>query len=173
MANERTKKTPELGFDDLTLDNLPRYRSRILYSERIFHPNLRSDAPDLREVVGSKGAIGKIALLGDRYIGNALGFSPTQEQIERMELLDVEEDFTNIYLSNFVINSRFQGQGFGTGLLQEFMRECKNKSYAILEGHFKDGASLYIAKRLGGIETDVYPDWFETGDRYVHCKLEL
>lgn len=145
----------------------------MLKSERVFHPNLKEDLEGISEVLSSAGAIGKIALIGQRYIGNALGFSPTQEQIEEMELLGVDEDTSRIYLSNYVINPKYQGNGYGIGLLKEFMAECHERGCKILEGHFKNGASLHVAKKLGAMEIDYFPNWFDTGENYTHCRLSL
>ena len=171
MANEC--KGNSLEIRELTLDNLNQYQELILASEGVFHPELREDLEGIVEVLSSNGAIGKVACLDGKYIGNVLGFSPTEEQIQEMELLGLKPDPKSIYVSNFVINPEFQGRGYGTQLLSKFIEEASTRGYNKLEGHFRNVISLTVAKKLGANEVEVFPDWFETGEAYTHCRLDL
>ena len=162
-----------LEIRELNLDSLNQYQELMLASEEIFHPEIREDLEGIVEVLSSHGAIGKIACLDGKYIGNTLGFSPTEEQIQEMELLGLKHDPKSVYVSNFVINPEFQGRGYGVQLLSRFIEEAKSRGYNKLEGHFRNGSSLSVAKKLGADEVEVFPNWFETGEAYTHCKLDL
>jgi ribosomal protein S18 acetylase RimI-like enzyme len=170
-----TKQNPQrrLVIGNLTLRNLPDYRRSILSGERIFHPDIRLSSEDLTTILASQGSVGKVALLNQRYIGNVIGFSPSSEQIEEMELHGVKEDPRGIYVYNFVIAPRFQGRGYGTRLLDRFIQECRSRGYVFLEAHFRNGSSLHIAEKKGARKSRVYPDWQGTGEEYTHCKLRL
>lgn len=172
MVNKNVKT--DLEIRALTRDNLHQYQDAILSSEEQFHPDLREDLASLTEVLSSRGFVGKVACLNNKYIGNVLGFSPTEEQIEEMGLLGVRDDLGSIYLTNFVINLLNQDQGFGTLLLGSFVKEANQKGFKTLEGHFRNStASLHLAKKFGAEELRVYHDWQGTGEDYTHCRIRL
>lgn len=171
---DKNKINPQrLLIKDINISNFPRYKSYILSSEIIFHPRIRLSFEELKSIVHNKSFIGKIVFLGRKYIGNAIGFSPDQEQINKMNLLGIKENPSMIYLYNFVINPKYQGVGYGTMLLKKFLKNSKKRGYKILEAHFRDNVSFYIAKKLGAEEIKIFPNWIETGETYTHCRLGL
>lgn len=162
-----------LEFRNLTLENLAQYELEILESELVFHEDLREDSESVRETMACRGYMGKLAILDGKYIGNAQGFSPMQADIDEMELKGVNEDSGMIYIGNFVIDSGYKGNGFGTQLLLEFTRESKLRGFRRAEGHFRNGTSLHVARKLGAEEVEVFEDWYGTGEPYTHCRIDL
>lgn len=171
MAKQNTQGKLTIG--NLALRNLLDYKRSILAGERIFHPNIRLGSEDLTTILASPGSVGKVALLNGKYVGNAIGLSPSSEQIEEMELHGVKEDPKGIYIYNLIINPRFQERGYGTKLLDKFVQKCRSRGYDFLEGHFRNGSSLHIAEKMGAKKSQVYPNWQGTGEKYIHCKLRL
>lgn len=162
-----------LELRNLTLENLALYEQDILDSEQTFHENLREDSESVRETAKCRGYIGFVALLDRKYIGNIQGFCPTQVDINEMELSGFNEDPEAIYIGNFVIDPEYQRRGYGSQLLLEMVRTSREKGFKRLEGHFRNGASLHIVKKIGAIELETHDNWFETGELYTHYRIIL
>lgn len=162
-----------IQFKDINRDNMGQYLEGMLASETLFPANIQSDKGDLERIARSRGYVGKVALYCEEYIGNAFGFCPTQDDINGIGLKGLVEDPSSFYLYNIVINRNHQRKGFGRELLLAMINEARAKGFKKIVGHFREGASLELAKSLGAKTVKDYPNWFNTGETYTHCEIDL
>lgn len=101
---------------ELTLDNYRLFLPRILDSERLFPEAIRLDEGQLCRVLGGERSIAYLAFHQERYAGNALALSPTDEDVAELELLGVTPRNGLLYLYNLVVLPEFQRHGFGPAL---------------------------------------------------------
>jgi len=162
-----------LKFEDLTSTNWLKYEKFVLHSEIVFQKPIRNSSEEYLKVISLENSICKIALLDSKYIGNIIGFCPTKKDILEEGLKDVKEDHNMIYMFNFVIEPEYQNKGYGSQLLNEFIKSAKEKKYKKLLGHFRPNSSLYLLKKLGAEEKKTYKNWWKTKEDYTLCKLML
>lgn len=161
----------------LTAGNFPDYATEILASEEVFPVNIRESAEDYLEALRQERAVGLVAHIAMRYVGNAVGFHPIGRQVAILRLNEMKGKSTPttdlIYLFNIVAMPEFQGQGLGRELLQAFLGRAKEVGYTKVGGHFRGNGSLKNFKALGGEELAGFDNWFGTGERYTYCELTL
>ena len=162
-----------MDLDNLTLENCEKYLPFILESEKKFPESIRLDSDQLLRILRGDRPIAKVARHNSRYIGNVLSFCPSEDDIEELDLKGVTHDPGLLYLYNFVIIPEFQGKVFGKAIFQDLVDTAKTRGYATLEGHFRRNASLHIVQSAGAEMTGIYPNWCDTGEEYVHCRLRL
>jgi GNAT superfamily N-acetyltransferase len=107
-----------LTIEDLTLDNWPKFKQKILESELIFQESIRADSDDFVEMLSSENYVAKAALFDSEYIGNFFGICSSKEYLEWFELEGVTENPSSIYMCNFVINPEHQNKDYGQKLLR-------------------------------------------------------
>jgi GNAT superfamily N-acetyltransferase len=162
-----------LTFDDLIEGNWNKYGNFVLQSETIYPEFIRSPGEEFIDIVKSRGSIAKIALLDSEYIGNAVGFCMDDEDKEDFGLDKLLSYPKIIYLFNIVINPVHQGKGYGSMLMQEFIKSAKIKGYDYIVGHFRPNGSLHMIKKFGAVEGAVCKNWENIGENYVFCILDI
>jgi GNAT superfamily N-acetyltransferase len=162
-----------LRFKDLTLNNWPKFKNSVLNSESVFKKLIRETANDYINILSKKDSIAKIVLLDSKYIGNAIGFCPTKEEVIELKLKGIKTNKLSIYLSNFVIDPKYQNKGYGYLLLKKFIEASKSNGYKKLVGHFRKNTSLHLIEKFNVIKIKEYDNWFNTKETYVLCELEL
>jgi ribosomal protein S18 acetylase RimI-like enzyme len=166
-----------LEFAPLTAGNFPEYAADILASEEIFPVDIRETAEDYLEALSQERAVGLVAHIARRYVGNVVGFHPAGRQIALLRLDEVPAPGAPavdlVYLFNIVAMPEFQGQGMGRKLLQAFLGRAREKGFKKVGGHFRGNGSLKNFKDLGGEELAGFDNWFGTGERYMYCELIL
>lgn len=162
-----------LSIIDLSIKTYPLFKESILESELMFPKLIRTVPSEIERILTSENPVAKIALLNSDYIGNVLAFCPTTEDIKELEMPEIISDPSLLYLSNYVIDSKYQNKGYGEQMLREAIQTAKQIGYKIIEGHFRKNGSLHNIKKFGAIEIKKYPDWGGAGEDYVHCRLKL
>ena len=154
--------------EDLTLDDLFIWEEDILNSQQLFHPKLRVEKDELSEIVEEN--ISKIAKVNFKYAGHCLAcrllpselpdyFSP----INKRRVLD---------LYHIAVDVPYQRQGVGTGLVQSVITSAKEKGFRQLIGWYNLN-SLPLIKKFGAVEIEKEQDWYESGEEYTCCVLDI
>ena len=162
-----------LTFEDLTPGNWHRFEKPILQSELFYPEFIRTSREEFIEVLLDGDYIAKVVKLDSRYIGNAIGYSLTQEDIKDHGFDWKPENSRMLYLFNFVIEPAYRGKGYGQRLLLEFIKSANEIGYEKLVGHFRRNWSLPMIKKLGAIEIGIHSNWENTGEDYIICELDL
>ncbi|MEK6938966.1 MAG: GNAT family N-acetyltransferase [Nanoarchaeota archaeon] len=162
-----------MELENLTLGSYEQHLQTILGSEAIFPETIRLDENQLIRILSGDKPIAKIAFSSSKYLGNVLGFCPSEKDIQDLELEGIVHDPKTLYLYNFVILPEFQGKGFGKALFQELVNAAKTQGYTFIEGHFRPNASLHIVKKEGAEATSIHSNWCNTGEEYIHCRLRI
>ena len=165
-----------LSFEDLTLESWENLKEKILRLELVFPEQLRAEEEEYLATLKEPDYVAKVARLNSEYIGNIVG-SNARHMID-LDLYDELRDDTElkektIHVVNVVIDALYQGHGFGTKLVQEFILEARKKGYDWLVGFFRPNNSLPLVRKFGAREISVHEDWYETGEDYVFCELDL
>lgn len=161
-----------LSFQDITIENWNKVAGSILRSEKSFKKAIRTEKEDYAEILMDGDALIKVAFIGEKYVGNAIGYPPTEIELEEDEL-DGYKNTRFLYLFNIVIDKKYQGRGYGNQLLKEFLVTAKEKGYHKVIGHFRPNGSLALLKKFGGKEIRICPNWENTHEDYSFCELDL
>lgn len=163
-----------LDFVTLTASNFADFEEAILLSEQVFPEKIRESSEGYLDALSRGPSIAIVAIYNGVYTGNALGLSPDIEQRALLKLGKVRCSFDNfIYLSSIVTLPAFQGKGFGKELLIAFLDRARKARFKTVGGHFRCNGSLKIFKDMGGKEIGVFKNWFDTGERYIYCEVDL
>ncbi|MBN2111708.1 GNAT family N-acetyltransferase [Candidatus Woesearchaeota archaeon] len=161
-----------LIFEDIKPDNWQRFESFVLKTELSYPEEIRTERDEYIEIILEEN-IAKSASFNSEYIGNAIGYPLTIEDVEFHDLTPEMIKVKAIYLFNFAVEPIHQGKGYGMKLLLEFIKSAKEKGYEKLLGHFRPNASLALIKKAGGKELKICKNWENTGEDYVLCELDL
>jgi len=163
-----------LEFTALNRQNYRLFEEEIMLSEEIFPENIRETSESYRDVLCQPGVVAFIAAVQGVYAGNVVGFHPTADmrQILRLNELAIDHDEL-IYLFNIVALPEFQGCGVGMGLLNQLLENSKKGGFSRVGGHFRGNGSLNNFIRRGGEILATFDNWFETGESYSYCELQL
>ncbi|MEK6917078.1 MAG: GNAT family N-acetyltransferase [Nanoarchaeota archaeon] len=159
-----------LSFVDITLKNWNKYEENILNSELEFKEEIRTPKEEYIYILRSKSFIFKVVLLDNVYIGLVTGYKPAKADIRFHGLKNKTNDF--IYLFNIVIDKPYQGKGYGSALLDEFLRASKEKGFSKLIGHFGPNSKKLMI-RHGATEISVAKNWENTGDDFFVYELNI
>jgi GNAT superfamily N-acetyltransferase len=165
-----------LCFEDLTWNNWSNLKTDILKSELIYPESIRGTESEFLEALNTRDYIAKILRLDNKYIGNAVGRDSCHILSSGLYACLEDTSFIKkrtVHLNNIVIDIPHQGRGYGYRLLQEFIREAKNKKYEQLVGFFRPNNSLPIIKKVGAIEKSTHQNWYNTREDYKFCELNL
>ncbi|AJF61780.1 TPA: GNAT family N-acetyltransferase [Candidatus Woesearchaeota archaeon] len=159
-----------LTFVDITLKNWAKYEQSILNSELEFKEEIRTPKEEYIHILKSRTYIFKVALLDSVYIGLAAGYRPPKNDLGWHGLKNKTNDF--IYLFNIVIDKPYQGKGYGSALLEEFIKAVKERGFRKVVGHF-NSSSRRIIQKHGGTEVSVAKNWENTGENFFVCELDI
>jgi len=162
-----------LTFDDLREDNWNQYGNFVMRSETIYPESIRSPGEEFTCILKSEDSVAKVLLLDSEYIGNAVGFCMDEEDKGDFGLDKLPGNPKIIYLFNILIDPSHQGRGYGSMLMQEFIKSAKSKGYDYIVGHFRPNGSLHIIKKFGAVEGAVCKNWENIGEDYIFCILDL
>jgi len=158
-------------FEDLMMENWPKFEGLILSSEKVFPESIRSSAGDFIDSL-SGGGVFKVIFEGSAYAGNAIAYAMGEQ--ERAEFApDLPADSRVLYIMNLVIEPQFQRRGLGSALFQEVLREAREKGFTHVMGHFRPNCVLDIARRMGAVEHGTFRNWEGTGEDYVLCHIPI
>jgi GNAT superfamily N-acetyltransferase len=163
-----------LDYVPLTAHNFAYFEQDVMASEAIFPPEIRESAAGYLDALRQDRALGIVARLGRQYAGNAVGFRPDAEQVTLLRLDEIGNPVADlIYLFNIVMMPGFQGKGLGKALLHTFLDRAQQAGFRKVGGHFRCNGSLKNFKTLGGEELGAFDNWFDTGERYIYCELDM
>jgi GNAT superfamily N-acetyltransferase len=160
-------------FQELTHENLPAYAEVLLKSEFLFPDPIKFNQQDYVDILYGQESIAKIILVDGTYAGNVVGAQLHPVEIAELGLTEECSTERLIYLYGFVIEPEFQGRGFGTKLLREFLDTAARQGYTQVIGHFRNNASLAIIRKCGCVERSLERDWCGSGEDFVFCSLSL
>ncbi|HII71437.1 TPA: GNAT family N-acetyltransferase [Candidatus Woesearchaeota archaeon] len=162
-----------LTFKHITLDNLQEFAGFIVSSEMNYPSDIRTTIDDFSYILEDEN-IFLVALLDGRYVGNVVGYPLTKNDMDEDCFAGQDPENNRImYLFNIVVDPVFQGRGFGSILLREFVRVSKEKGYEKVLGHFRQNGSLRLFEKEGGQRLKLEKDWEGCGEDYFFCELEL
>jgi GNAT superfamily N-acetyltransferase len=162
-----------LEFEDLTLQNWAQYEKPILQSEDTYPEAVRSDKQDFLDSLEDEMHVAIVAKVDSAYAGNVIGYPLANREEMEFHQIDLPADPKMIYVFNFIVDSPYQGRGYGKKLLMEFIRLAKEKGYERMVGHFRKNSSFAMIKRLGGKEIKTFTNWEGGDEDYVLCVLEF
>jgi len=163
-----------LEFHPLTADNFQRFESLVMASEEIFPENIRETPESYLDALNQEGGVAFLAYCDREYAGNVVGFPPGKEQQQTLRLDETGTETDGlIYLFNIVTMPHLQGRGVGKEMLRHFLTRCCTAGFSKLGGHFRNNGSLSNIVKFGGKVVATLDDWFETGEAYCYCELDL
>ena len=163
-----------IEYSHLTHENFHIHKNDIMASEDIFPEDIRETPENYLDILRYEEAIGLVATVDSSYIGNILGFSPSEETFAELRLDEIPADKMGlIYLYNIVTMPQFQAKGYGREMLSFFIEKAADAGFRKVGGHFRGNGSLKNFRNLGGEEVAVFKDWFGTGEEYIYCELPI
>jgi hypothetical protein len=141
---------------------------RTMAFEREYHPNLRLQLPEKRELLLGKSAINIWMLVDGKLVGETYGV-PSDA---REEMPGFPRDPEAIYCYSNTILSKYQGNGYGAILKAAFIGRV-SRDFKRIYGHARQGASQALNKKFGARLGKTYKNWFDTGEDYRVYVLEL
>lgn len=161
-------------FLPLTATNFHCYQASIMATEELFPEEIREQPEDYLAALGQQGAQAFVALCGGKYAGNVVGFPPCEVQRQVLRFDEVDTCLNGlIYLFNIASLPDFQGQGLGRMMLGHFAESAYRAGFCKIGGHFRPNGSLENITRLGAEVLTTFDNWFETGESYAYCELNL
>jgi GNAT superfamily N-acetyltransferase len=160
-------------FKELNKDSWKKYEKYILNSENIFPENIRTPEEEFPFILSHENAFGRVAFLKDEYIGYVIGYPLDETEYLEHEIPTTDYDKNIIYLFSIVIDSNFQGKGYGYLMLLDYLEESKRRRFDLVYGHFRPNSSYYIFKKAGGEEVSIHKNWYDTFEDYSLCRIDL
>jgi ribosomal protein S18 acetylase RimI-like enzyme len=162
-----------LTFRDLNAGNWEQYAGHVTQSELVYPEALRTSGEEFAEVVLSSGALSKVALLDSVYIGNAVGFRMTLEEVREYGIMDLPQDASVLYILNIVVNPGYQGMGYGNQMMRELLNSAKERGFSFIACHCRQTSSLGIMRKLGAQERGIFSNWEGSGEDFTLCLLDI
>ncbi|MFH0957059.1 MAG: GNAT family N-acetyltransferase [Candidatus Aenigmatarchaeota archaeon] len=162
-----------LTFRDLNAGNWEQYAGHVTESELVYPEALRTSGEEFAEVILSSGALSKVALLDSVYIGNAVGFRMTLEEVREYGIMDLPQDASVLYILNIVVNPGHQGKGYGHQMLRELLGSARERGFSSIACHCRQTSSLGLMRQLGAQERGIFRNWEGSGEDFVMCLLDL
>ncbi len=158
----------------LTADNYPHHETQIMGSEELFSEDIRETTEAYLDALNRDRVQAFVAFCGHEYAGNVVGFPLCSEQsrILRFDEIDICHEGL-IYLFNIVAMPAFSGIGAGKSLLHQFLTSAWKAGFDRAGGHFRGNGSLSNFLKIGGQVLGTFDDWFETGETYSYCEVDL
>lgn len=160
-----------LSFKELAAGDFQDVHEKLLSFEQEFPPQLRMAEAQYRKIFDTEGGVAIAAIVDGQYAGFAIGDPMSAADVDEMQLQGL--DLPAVYLANFVASGEHRGKGFGTLLLEEFLRVATGKGYKKMVGHFRHNASLRVAEKLGGKKVRVHEDWCGSREPVTLCVFDL
>ncbi len=157
----------------LTHANWGRFRESLLNSEQVFPENIRTEEEDYLDILENRRSIFRVALQEGDYVGNCIGFSPSVTDIREYDLSRVPAGHDVMYIFNLVVDTQFQGRGYGEALLDDFVTQSWQTGFKAIYGHFRNCTSLGLAPKAGFEQVYRFPNWQDSGEEYTLCRLRL
>jgi len=166
-----------IDIEDITLRNWDELKADVMRSEMVYPESIQAKEDEYTNILHTQGSVAKAIKVDGRYVGNVFGCDAkllqTIGEYDSLDnLLSVDAEKT-IHVNNVVIDTPYQEQGYAKRLLQAFIAEAQKKGYTKLVGFFRPNNSLPLIKSMGGKEVKVFKDWWNTGEDYVFCELDI
>ncbi len=170
-----------INFSSLTLDNWPAWKDYILGSEQAFPVHIRGTEEYFLGVLSKPGYMGRIAEIDGTYIGNTVGHAAAcHTDVGLKEKVDgFSFDEGRIALvANIVIEPEYQKKGYSWLMLDDFIKEAEKKDFDKLVFFSRPDNSLPmartpLAKAAGLREIRTCENWYDSGEDYVFCELDV
>jgi len=107
------------------------------------------------------------------YAGNVIGYPLTEKEEMEFHQIELPSDQKMIYVFNFIVDSPYQGRGYGKKAVHGVRKGAKEKGYERLVAHFRKNSSFVMAKKLGAKEIKTFPNWEGGDEDYVLCVMEF
>jgi hypothetical protein len=164
----------DVKFEKVDEANFKDYEQLFLDAESVFPDAIRSDSEDFRFMLESKYDPVAIAMsVGNEFAGFAIGSSIGHEEVLEYGFPLNLSGKKILYFFDITLLQKFQGNGVGKQLFNEFMLSAKEQGYDVVLGHYRPGSSASLIKRLGGIQVATEENWEESGEDYAACVLPL
>ena len=138
-----------------------------------FEECIRSDAEEYYSIINSRNPVAVLGFLGGEFVGDVIGHCPDSEEIKELRLNLVHPDPSVIYMDVWGVLPKFQGRGYGSLLLESFIKTAREKGYKIIDGHYNKNTSYPIIKKYGAEFIKVEHNWYDTGHEYMYCRIRL
>lgn len=79
----------------------------------------------------------------------------------------------SVYVVTIEVKPHLQDRGIGTRLFGHLIDEAKKQGYESVAGHFRPNASAHMMKKYNPQLVLPCPNYFDTGEEYIFCKLML
>lgn len=164
----------DVTFKEITEENFSEYEPHFMAAEDFFPEEIRSDSEDFRFMLEKQFDPVAVAMYVDgEFAGFAIGSSIDDDEVNDYGFpLDLSGKKI-IYFFDITLIPKFQGNGVGKRLFNEFIVSAKYKNYDYILGHYRPGGSVSLIKKLGGVEVAVEKNWESTGEDYAACVLPL
>jgi len=141
---------------------------RTMAFEREYHPNLRLQLPEKRDLLMGRSAITIWMLVDGKLAGETYGVPSGAKE----EMPGFPRDPEAIYCYSNTILRKYQGKGYGAILKAAFIGRV-SRDFKRIYGHARPGASQALNKKFGARMGKTYKNWFDTGEDYRVYVLEL
>jgi len=143
--------------------------------EAVYHPNLRLDLFDKREVWEIPGAFFVWMFVDGEIAGESYGIplaSPTDFLEDLLVLPPSEKEKAVCCYSNTIL-PRFQKRGYGSILKAHWLGLAAGKGFDVVYGHARPGGSQALNAKFGAEFLEDLPNWFGSGEDYRKYRLAL
>ena len=140
------------------------------YMRRAFPRKLWWTSKNFLSMFDEGRYIARVATVNDEFAGFIFGIAAENPESIIGKIPDGQRLMHAYYL---FLAPEFRSQGLGTRMLAEFITYAKRFGYHKLSAFAKVGPSLHNVKKLGMTELEVKKNFYDTGDTYVLCAMDL
>jgi GNAT superfamily N-acetyltransferase len=172
-VNTITTTYKMITFKDLSPEQWSIYADHILEAEKNFPENIQSTEKDFINALSKEVKIARIIFYNDEFAGLGICFPFTEDTITEFEIDDTPPEPEAMYLYSIVVRGDLQGKGIGMALLKDLIDTAKKMGFKYFVGHYRPNGSLTLIRKMGATEIRNYPNWGDSGEEYVYCRLQI